>query len=161
MVNMIQKKVENHLSNDELNKLIKSKKNDCKMFQKLIFIRAVKNGEKVSDACAFLQISEPTGHRWLDNYNEEGLAGLEPKSHNAGRPSKLSDEQKEELYKIIENEDNLTVQRAHQIIKDRYNVDYSLRQVKRIIKALNFNYGKPYQIYSQKPKDAELQLKKI
>jgi len=73
----------------------------------------------------FLQISEPTGHRWLDNYNEKGLDGLKTKHYKAGRPSKLSDEQKEELYKILENEDYLTVQRAHQIIEDRYGVDYS------------------------------------
>ena len=91
------------------------------MFQKLIFIRAVKNGEKVSDACDFLQISEPTGHRWLDNYNECGLIGLEPKYGNHGRPPKLSNEQKEEFFKIIENDDNLTLQRAHQIITDRWH----------------------------------------
>ena len=160
MVNMVQKKVENHLSDEELEKLIKIKKNDCKMFKKLTFIRAVNNGQKVSDACDFLQISEPTGHRWLDKYNEEGLTGLEPKYNKNGRHPKLSEEQKEELFKIVENEDNLTIQRAHKIIKDRYNVDYSLRQVKRIMDILDFNYGKPYQIYSQKPEDAEFQLKK-
>lgn len=160
MVNMVQKKVEDHLSDSELQELIKSKKKDCKVFQKLIFIRAVKNGEKVSDACDFLQISEPTGHRWLDKYNEEGLAGLEPKYHNQGRPPKLSKEFREEFFKIIENEDNLTVQRAHQILKDRFDVDYSLRHVKRIVESGDYNYGKGYQIFSQKPKNAEIELKK-
>jgi putative transposase len=157
---MIQKSVKNYLSDKELKDLIKTKKNDCKMFQKLTLIRSVKNGEKISRVCDFLQISEPTGHRWVDNYNEKGLDGLIPKHFKAGRPSKLSDKQKEELLKILENEDNLTVQRAQQIIKDRYNVDYSPRQVKRIVKSLDFNYGKPYQIFSQKPKDAESQFKK-
>lgn len=160
MVNMVQKKVEDHLSDGELKNLIKSKKRDCKMFQKLTFIRAVKNGSKVSEACDFLQITEPTGHRWLDNYNEYGLSGLEPKYGNQGRPPKLSNEHKEEFFKIIENEDNLTLQRAHQIIKDRYGIDYSLRHVKRIVKSGDFNYGKGYQIFSQKPENAEEMLKK-
>ena len=145
MVNMVQKKVENHLSDGELETLIKSKKKDCKMFQKLTFIRAVKNGQKVSDACDFLRISEPTGHRWLDKYNEEGLTGLEPKYNKGGRPSRLSEEQKGELCTILENEDdNITIQKAHKIIKDRYAVDYSLRQVKRIIDELDSNCEKPY-----------------
>ena len=160
MVNMVQKKVKNHLSDTELKKLIKDKKRDCKMFQKLTFIRAVKKGEKVSDACDFLQISEPMGHRWLDNYNEGGLIGLEPKYSNQGRPPKLFNEDKEEFFKIIENEDNLTLQRAHQIINDRYGVDYSLKQVKRIVKSGDFNYGKGYQIFSQKPENTEIELKK-
>ena len=53
LVNVIQKSVENHLSEEELKELIKIKRNDCKMFQKLTFIRSVKKGVKVSDACNF------------------------------------------------------------------------------------------------------------
>lgn len=160
MVNMPQKKIKNHLSDDELKKLIKSKKHDCQMFKKLSLIFAVKRGKKVAEVCDVLQVSEPTGHRWVDNYNEKGYSGLEPNYSNNGRNPELSVEQKEELVRILENEDNLTLPRVHQIIKDRYGVDYSSRHVKRIMDNLDFNYGKPYQIYSQKPKDAEKQLKK-
>jgi len=161
MVNMIQKSVKNHLSGKELNELIKDYKNDCKMFKKLTFIRAVKNGEKISNACDFLQISEPTGHRWLDKYNEDGLNGLETKHHKAGRPSRLSDEEKEELDKIFENEDYLTLERAHEIIKNRYGVEYSLRNVKRICESLDYNFGKPYQKFNKRPKNPEKSLKKL
>jgi len=160
MVNMVQKKIENHLSSNKLEKLIKENKKGSKELLQLIFIRAVKKGMKVSDACDLLVMSEPTGHRWVDNYNEKGLIGLEFKNSNSGRPSKLSNEYREEFFKIIENEENLTPQRAHQIIKDRYDVDYSLRQVKRIVKSGGYNYGKGYQIYSQKSKNAEKMLKK-
>jgi len=160
MVNMVQKKIENHLSTDELEKLIKKNKKGSKEVLELIFIRAVKLGMKISDVCNLLVMSEPTGHRWVDKYNEEGLDGLKFKNSNSGRPPKLSSEDKEEFFKIIENEENLTVQRAHQIIKDRYGVDYSLRQVKRIVKSGGYNYGKGYQIYSQKPENAEKLLKK-
>jgi len=160
MVNMVQKKVKNHLSKNKLKKLIKSFKNDCLMYKRFVFIDAVDSGKKVSEVCELLGITEPTGHKWLDVYNEEGPEGLYPKYKNSGRRSKLSDDQKDELVKILENEDNLTVQRVHQIIKDRYGVDYTLKHVKTIMKNLEFNYGKPFQIYSQKPKDAESQLKK-
>jgi putative transposase len=104
MVNMPQKKIKNHLSNNELSELIKIKKHDCQMFKKLSLIRDVKNGKKVADVCDVLQISETTGHNWVDNYNEKGLSGLKPNYSNNGRKAKLSDEQKEELVKILENE---------------------------------------------------------
>jgi putative transposase len=66
------------------------------MFKKLSLISAVKNGKKVAEVCDVLQISEPTGHRWVDNYNKKGLSGLEPNYKNNGRHSELSNEQKEE-----------------------------------------------------------------
>ena len=160
MVNMVQKKVENHLSNEKLKERIRDAKKDCGMFKKYSFIYAVQNGKKVSEASEFLHISEPTGHRWLDRYNKEGEDGLKPNYKNMGRPPKLSAEFKEELPKILENEDNLTPQRVHEIINNRYGVDYSLRQIDRIMEELDFNYGKPYQIFAQKPKDAEYKLKK-
>jgi putative transposase len=143
MVNMVQKKVENHLSHKKLKNIIKSLKNDCLMYRKFVLIDAVKGGKKVSEVCEMLKISEPTGHRWLDNYNEKGPEGLYPKYNNSGKRSKLSDEQKVELAKILENEDNLTIQRVHQIIQDRYNVDYTLRHLKNIMNDLEFNYRKP------------------
>jgi len=160
MVNMVQKKIKNHLSKKELKDRIKSLKNDCLMYRKFVLIDAVDSGKKVSEVCEILKITEPTGHRWVDLYNEKGPEGLYPNYERSGRPPKLSDEQKEELVKIFENEDYLTVPRAHQIMKDRYCVDYTLKHVKTIMKDLEFNYGKPFQIYSQKPKDAESQLKK-
>jgi len=160
MVNMVQKKVEKHLTKKELETIIKEFKNDCKLYKRFVLIDAVRSGKKVSEVCDFLKISEPTGHRWLDAYNENGPEGLYTKYHNSGRHSKLTNEQKKELKKIVENEENLTVIRVHQIIKDRYEVDYSLRQIKTIMNELDFNYGKPYQVFAQKPKDAESQLKK-
>jgi putative transposase len=160
MVNMVQKKVVQHLSKKELDDIIRELKNDCLLYKRFVLIGAVQEGKKVSEVCDLLKISEPTGHRWLDNYNDQGPEGLYPKYHNCGRHCELSDEQKEELNKILENEDYLTVQRAHEIIKGRYNINYSLSNVKRILKELEYNKGKPYQKFSKRPKDAKEKLKK-
>jgi putative transposase len=59
--------------------------------------------------------------------------GLKPNYSNNWRKTKLSDEQKEELVRILENEDYLTKQRVHQIIKDKYDVNYSSRNITRIM----------------------------
>ena len=160
MVNMVQKRVENHLSKNELESIIRDLKNNCRAYKRFVFIIAVLDGKKVSEACDFLKISEPTGHRWLDNYNEKGPDGLHPNYQNCGRHSSLSDEQKEELSRIIENEEYLTVQRAHEVIKTRYDVDYSFQNVKNILKQLGYNKGKPFQKFSKKPENAEEMLKK-
>jgi putative transposase len=119
MVNMPQKKIKNYLSDNELKDLIKSKKHDCQMFKKLSLIFAVKKGKKVAEVCDILGISELTGHRWVDNYNDKGLSALEPNYSNNGRNSELSDDQKEELVRILENEDYLSPKRVHKVIKDR------------------------------------------
>jgi putative transposase len=160
MVNMVQKKVVEHLTKKELEQTIRELNNSCKLRTRFVFIKAVLNGSKVSEACDFLQISEPTGHRWLDNYNEYGPEGLNTNYSNSGRPSKLSDFQLEELIKIIENEDYLSLERVHRIIKDRYGIDYTSPGIKYLLKKLNFNYGKPYQKYSKRPDNAEESLKK-
>ena len=75
MVNMVQKKIKNHLSKRELKDLIKSLKNDCLMYRKFVLIDAVDSGKKVSEVCEMLKITEPTGHRWVDLYNEKGPEG--------------------------------------------------------------------------------------
>ena len=160
MVNMVQKKVENHLSGNELKNIINELKNDCKLYKKFVLISAVRDGKKVSEACDFLKISEPTGHRWLDFYNEKGPEGLYPNYKNCGRPSKMSDEEFEEFGRIIENEDYLTVQRAHEIIKTKYGINYSFSNVKKILDKMEYNKGKPFQKFSKKPENAEEMLKK-
>lgn len=65
------------------------------------------NGEKIADACKSMK-SLPTLHNWLNRWNEEGYSGLFPKNFNGGRPSKLSDADKEKLDKILEKEEYLT-----------------------------------------------------
>ncbi len=47
-----------------------------------------------------------------------------------------------------------------ELIKERFDVEYSIRQVERILRDLKFGYAKPYTIYSKMPEDAEELLKK-
>ena len=157
---MVQKSVKNHLSKNDLDMIIRELKNNCRMYKRFTFIRAVNNGKMVSEACDFLGISEPTGHRWLDDYNDKGPEGLYPKYENCGRHSLLSDDQKDELDRILENEEYLSPQRAHEIIKRRYGIDYTFQNVKNILNELEYNKGKPFQKFDKKPENAEEMLKK-
>jgi putative transposase len=49
---------------------------------------------------------------------------------------------------------------VRQIVKDRYDVEYTLNSIKNLTEELGYNFGKPYQKYSKRPKNAEESLKK-
>ena len=53
-----------------------------------------------------------------------------------------------------------TAKEVKYIIEVVFGVTYSIRQIERIMKKLNYSYTKPYQIYAKMPKDAKIQLKK-
>ena len=46
------------------------------------------------------------------------------------------------------------------IVKEKFNVNYSLKQIGVITKKLGYNYSKAYPIFTKTPKNAEKVLKK-
>ncbi len=87
------------------------------------------------------------------------MEGLKP-SFGGGRPSKLTYDQLIELDKIIEETPNMSMKDVHLIVNKKFDVDYSLKQIGKIVKKLGYNYGKAYPKFSKSPEDAEEQLKK-
>ena len=49
---------------------------------------------------------------------------------------------------------------VHLLVNEKFNVNYSLKQIGIIVKKLGYNYSKAYPKFSKSPKDAEKQLKK-
>ena len=49
---------------------------------------------------------------------------------------------------------------VHLLFNEKFNVDYSLKPIEKIIRKLGYNYIKAYPKFSKSPKDAEEQLKK-
>lgn len=64
------------------------------------------------------------------------------------------------ILKRILEEDLKTAKQVRQFIIDEFNVEYSIRQVERILNALGFSYSKTCKIYEKMPEDAEEILKK-
>jgi len=58
--------------------------------------------------------------------------------------SKLSPDQKEELSKIIN--EIYSSKQVLEVIKEKFNVEYGIRHVERILRDLKFGFGKPYTI---------------
>lgn len=148
-----------HVKLNKLNDEIKKAEIEVKRLDKLYFIRACYKGNDIQQAADIVDISVPSAYRWLAKWNEEGLEFLRYKN-NAGRPSLLSDKDKNELKELMLNTDYLTTEKLHELILARFEINYTYKQVRIIAHQLGFSYVKPYPEYDKTPPDAELQLKK-
>jgi len=88
--------------------------------------------------------------RWKRVMKAEGFSGLQPKE-NGGRPTRLTDEQRDQLCEIItagavssgfENE-CWTGRRIAKIILEKFGVAYHFRSVGRIPRAMGLSYQTP------------------
>lgn len=71
---------------------------ETKVEQRLRFVTKVREeGVSVAEACRQFNISRPTGYKWLERYEEEGLDGLEDRSRAPDEIPHKTDEEVEEL----------------------------------------------------------------
>ena len=104
-------------------------------YQRLIAIRIISEGHSIAEAARIIGKSYQTVHRWAKTCESEGLEGLKP-SFGGGRPSKLTYDQLIELDKIIEETPNMSMKDVHLIVNKKFDVDYSLKQIGKIVKKL-------------------------
>jgi putative transposase len=143
-----------HVSLTELNDLIFKLEKVAKKVNRLHFIRQLYEGKSVKEARLILGIPEKTAYNWLEKWNDEGANGLNHKK-GAGRPPFLSETQFEEVCEFIKNNDSLGTKDVHYFIEKNYDIDYSLKQVRKIIKKLEYSWIKPYPIFSKSPENAK------
>ncbi|MFH2111167.1 MAG: IS630 family transposase [Candidatus Bathyarchaeota archaeon] len=146
-----------HLSEEELESLIKNEKNK-RLAERLIFIRSLYAGEDVETAIKKLGRCRATGFWWLRRWNNHGLEGLKP-GFGGGRPSKLSSAEREELKQKLQSRSYWTTKEALQLIRDEFGKDYHPVSVSRILRSLGMRFGKPYPRDYRRPDDAEAKLK--
>lgn len=146
-----------HVSVEELEDLIKHEKNK-RFAERLIFIRAVYDGEPAEKAANKLGRSRATGYFWLKRWNNQGIEELKP-TFRGGRPTKLSSMEQEELKRKLESKGNWTTKEARKLIEDEFGKNYSIGSVSRILRSLGMRYAKPYPRDYRRPNDAETKLK--
>jgi putative transposase len=151
--------IDRHLTAEELNKRIKSLEKDVKVLQRLYLIKYRYEGVTVEEAASRVGISKPVAYIWQDRWNKEGYEGLKPK-FAGGKPSKLSDDQKEQLKKILNKRDDWTTDEIRKLISDEFMVEYSLKQIRIILRKFGMKLAKPFPHDYRRPDDAEEILKK-
>ena len=98
--------------------------------------------------------SQPTGGRWLKAWNKGGVDGLRS-SFAGGRPAKLSSEQFDEFFTLLEDGQPWTPQEIDDLLWDRYGVTYDRAHLARILRADGMQYAKPRPMDPRQPPDAE------
>ena len=153
------KEVKRHITSGELRKLIKDEQKRGKILQRLIFINDLYEGKSIPSSGKHVGVVRTIAYEWLRRWNESGFDGLIPR-FAGGKPSKLSVDQKKELRTLLEAKDLWYLGDIVKFIRSGFGVEYSERQVRRILKGFKMKHAKPYQVDYRKPKDAEEKLKK-
>ena len=159
MVNVQQITIIPHITQSDLLKKIKDYELGAKIHKRLTFINLRYSNMPLKDACKLVGISPGTGYTWQDRWNSEGYAGLIPK-YAGGKPAKLSDIEKDQLYEILHTRNFWTTSEVRELIFLKFSVNYSMDQIRRILKKYKMLFGKLYPQDYRRPENAEEILKK-
>ena len=152
-------KIIEHMKVEDLVREIRELERDAKTLNRLHFILNVYRTNDIAKSSENMGIPVRTGNDWARKWNEKGIDGLRHKK-GAGRPPFLSTAQLEELDNWIESEEYPVAYNVYLYIKENFGVDYSKRQIDRIINKLNYVRVKPYPIAEDQPENAEELLEK-
>jgi transposase len=151
--------LQKHMTNEELQRRIRILETNTKVLQRLYFIKHRYDGKSVEEASRLAGVAKPVGYQWQERWNESGYDGLIP-LYAGGRPSKLSDEQKERLQSLLKEKDVWTTDEVRLLISIEFGVEYSLKQVRIIAKRMGMKYAKPFALDYRRPLNADQILKK-
>lgn len=146
------------VSLDELESLIGREK-DVHVLRRLLFIKHRYEGDHVSVAAGKVMVDKCTDYDWQERWNEKGYEGLKP-CFNGGVHMKLTDEQVEDLKKVLTGKGPVSTGEARLLILKKYNVEYTIKQVWVILNKLDMYHAKPRTRDYRKPADADKILKK-
>lgn len=152
--------IEHHMDIEELYKRIKTLENDTKVLRRLYFIKYRYEGKTVSESARLVGITKRVGYIWQERWNKKGYEGLIPQ-YAGGRPSKLTDAQKERLNHLLKQTDTWTTEEVRALIFNEFNVEYTGKQIRIILKNAGMRYAKPFTHDYRRPKNAEEILKKV
>jgi len=129
------KEVERHLDETELAEAIDDaqKAGQPHLVRRLCFIRNLYEGDSVTEAADRVGVAQPTGSRWVEAWNADGVDGLEPE-WGGGRPPRLSESEQEQFKELLEQHQPLTTQQIQQLLEDGFDVAYTQRHISRLFK---------------------------
>ena len=133
----------NNMSEEELDNAIKEYKGNYRYYQRLIAMKLVSIGFSFSKVGRVLLVSYLSVHRWAKSCEESGLVGLIP-DFNGGRPPRLTESMEKKLYEKIDSENSISMVDVQRIIKEDFNIEFSLPHVCSIVRKLGFDYVESY-----------------
>ena len=136
---------------DEVKKLYKKEK-DSKAKLRLLAVILRKEGKSLSEISISIQKPIMTISDWLRRIENEGLHKIYS-IKQTGKPSRLSKDQLDYLYKVLEKSPEekdipfkiWTTSLVQYVIKKLFDVLYKTRNVRKIVKKLGFSLKVPRQ----------------
>ena len=127
-------KTRNDLTVEEIEYLMETE-SDVKVYKKLIFVRLRAEGLSIIEAYTLANIKRSTAYLIEDQWNEHGYIGLLPKKQKegSGRKPKLNKKQLKQLSKILKKEKNLTIHKIQELLKNKWNIEYTYMGVKKLL----------------------------
>jgi transposase len=150
------KEIERHLTEEELDEAIDTAQSNEKahLVRRLNFVKNLYRGDTANEAGRRVGVSSATASRWARAWNDGGVEGLRP-SFGGGRPAKLSDGQRDRLVRVLKQHQPLTTEDVQRLIEDAFNVSYTRRHVRRLLRELGMNYSVPRPEEPDRPDDAD------
>jgi len=86
----------------ELERLVRSRTTEQRVVERARIVLASADGLKNAEICASVGVAHPTVTRWLDRYEEHGMAGLLEDLPRSGRPKTISPETEGEVIRLTQ-----------------------------------------------------------
>lgn len=140
-----------------LRKAFKSEK-EAKILKRILMVFYTLKGDTIRDIAIRLNCTHPTVLYWRKRYKKGGLDGLKTKP-KSGKPRNISRRQESILKKMIAKKNPQkpwTTKRAYNLIFEKTRVDYSQRQVTRILNRWNFGLTSGRPIYWYRASEEEI-----
>jgi putative transposase len=150
--------IEKHLTFQDLERQIRTLEKDTRVLKRLYFVRYRYEGKSVEEAANLVGTTKNNAYIWQERWNESGYEGLIPR-FAGGKPSKMTEEQKLDLKERLSS-GSFTTEEVRELIQTNYDVEYTSKQIRIIMRKMGLNYAKPFQHDYRRPSDAEEQLKK-
>ena len=150
--------IEKHLTIQDLERHIRTLEKDTRVLKRLYFVRYRYEGKSVEEAANLVGTTKNNAYIWQERWNESGYDGILPR-FAGGKPSKMTGEQKLDLKNLVTT-GSFTTEEVRELIQTNYDVEYTSKQVRIIMRQMGLNYAKPFQHDHRRPADAEEQLKK-
>jgi putative transposase len=125
---------------EELDVRIKELEKCARVLKRLRFIRYRYQGFSVETSAHLVGITKSVGYTWQKRWNDGGYQGLIPR-HGGGRPTKLSEVQKERLKVLLRQQDRWTTSEVNDLINREFGVEYTPKQIRIILKKLGMGYA--------------------
>ena len=138
------------------------KENNAKSKLRLLATIHRKNGKSIDDICEQLEKPKTTIHRWLNNFQDNGLNSKDS-IKQPGRTPILTPKQRNGLVRELElgphyNKNGLwSTKEVKDLLKRKYHVNYVNQHVWRIIISLGFTLQRPRKRHYKSASDTEIE----